>query len=729
MRLNIRLMLFTVVLLSLGVTVRADEQDDYARQVRQEVWNWDKPEFRNYQVPDEYKNESAVVLARHQEIELRSKRIVQLVRLYYTEIDRRMVKINDNASLEHFSDLSFAEKAKFRSATYGGKNQLRTIIGVRVIKPDGTIQDVDIDESVLVNDEKKKKETHRKLAIPGLQVGDVIDYFYCEILTLDEYTPPPVWFAFYSNYPTLSYSARCVFNTKHLSVEYAVLNGATDFTRTPVGDDETELKFHATNLSKVPEGRYITYLRDTPMIRLRILNNKNVWTSGSPNARKPGIHKLGDSFTSRLVISDASYRSVLSTYYPEYGKPYLKDWKKYLKNYFKAHPGLSNLDKTDYIYYYMYVEWPRGSDVYNSNAYMSLFHTLLMEFDIPHEYILMTNLYGPRMDDVLAPSDVDDALRVEGKYYTSPFGYRVAGWLYPDNQGQEAFVMDRWEMVNGKLKNAKNKEDEYIVTPTTTAAENKSIQRLTVKLSQANPLELDIRREVQRSGALKEYYQDLFGNYEQWDTNVRQYYPNNMTYWEMLKDKKWSNKDIENRRTAFDKHKESLSDSVKVEINGFHDADAKAVSGYNVHTLGVVPAEPDFTYDVTYTIEGFVKRAGNNWIIDAGKLLGNQWEPTRDDHERTVNAHLSTPRRFENEITLHIPDGYEALETEKLNLSVDNDVASFRSTAKVEGNTLKISKEKVYKKTFIPVAEWPKFLEIADEAVKFEALSVVLRKK
>lgn len=728
MRTPIRLMLSALLIL-FSTSLQADEQQDYARQVRQEVWNWDKPEFRNYNVPEEYNNESAVVLARHQEIEVRSKRIVQLVRLYYTEIDRRMVKINDNVSLEYYSDLSFAERLKLRSATYGGKNQVRTIIGVRVIKPDGTIQDVDVDEAVQVNDDKKKKESHRKLAIPGLQVGDVIDYFYCEILTLDEYTPPPVWFTFYSRYPTLSYSARCVLNTKHLTVEYATLNGAADFTRTPLSDEETALEFKATNLSKVPEGRYISYLRDTPLIRMRILNNKNVWTYTTPNARKPGIHKLGDDFTSRLVLGDALFRSVLSTFYPDYAKPFLKDWKKYLKNYFKANPGMSNVEKTDYIYNYLYLEWPQNTRVYNHHAYMCLFHTLLKEYDIPHEYILMTNLHGSRMADVLAPSDVDDALRVEGRYYTHPFGMRLPGWLYPDNQGQEALVIDRWEMVNGKLKSPKKQEDEYIVTPVTTAGENKSVQRLTVKLSDKNPLELDIRRDVLRTGALKEYYQDLFNSYEQWDTTVRKYLPIDMTYWEMLKDKKWSAKQIADRKAVFERRRENLNDSVKVEIKEFHGKEAKEVSGHNIRTLGVMPAEPDFTYDVSYTIEGLVKRAGNNWIVDTGKLIGQQWEPTTDDRQRTVNAHISTPRMFESQITLHIPDGYEALETEKLNMSVDNDVAAFHSTVKVEGNALIITTEKVYKQTFIPVADWPKMLEMADQAVKFETLSVVLRKK
>jgi hypothetical protein len=156
----------------------AEEYPDYAKRIRQEVWAWDKPEFKNYNVPEQYKDESAVILAHHEDIKVESKKIIQLVRVRYTNTDRRMVKINDKVSLDEYSDLSFKEEIKMQTRfTWGAKNKVTTVVGVRIIKPDGTIKEVDVDESVSVTEGKKEKESHKKLAIPDLQIGDIIDYF------------------------------------------------------------------------------------------------------------------------------------------------------------------------------------------------------------------------------------------------------------------------------------------------------------------------------------------------------------------------------------------------------------------------------------------------------------------------------------------------------------------------------------------------------------------------
>ena len=48
-------------------------------------------------------------------------------------------------------------------------------MGVRIIKPDGKVTEINADDVVLVQDEKSQKKA--KVAIPNLEPGDILDYF------------------------------------------------------------------------------------------------------------------------------------------------------------------------------------------------------------------------------------------------------------------------------------------------------------------------------------------------------------------------------------------------------------------------------------------------------------------------------------------------------------------------------------------------------------------------
>ena len=53
-----------------------------------------------------------------------------------------------------------------------------TYIGAKVIKPNGKEVTINTSEEVLTKNESKDQEG--KLAIPDLQVGDILDYYICK---------------------------------------------------------------------------------------------------------------------------------------------------------------------------------------------------------------------------------------------------------------------------------------------------------------------------------------------------------------------------------------------------------------------------------------------------------------------------------------------------------------------------------------------------------------------
>lgn len=716
------------------VNAIAEDYPEYAKRIRQEVWAWNKPEFKNYTVPEQHKNESAVILAHHEDIKVGTKKIVKLVRLRYTNINRQMVKINDKVSLDEYSDLSFKEKLKLKSKfSWGAKNRITTVVGVRIIKPDGTVKEVDVDESVSIMEgkEEKEKESYKKLAIPDLQVGDIIDYFISEYAELDEMNIPPQFFLFYSTHPTLSYSVHCDINLKHMTVEYVPINGAKDFTVLTNDDNNVTLSIEEKNLPKREPGRWSSPLHDLPMIRMNILNNGTgshlIYKPSS--ARKAGLYKLGKNLDKSSILKDAEEIGM----YPQklmFGDNIRKDIKKNIDKHVKKNPDITNDQLAVYVRDIMYFMWPSNDSYFTTRLYLSMFGYYMKEFNIPTESVLMTSKYDSRMNEILSAWDLDYAIKVNDKYYTYPFGLRIAGELYSNNQGQEAYRYEKTSLDKGKIKNQTidDEHEHFFQLPQTTAAENKSLMKQEVSFSNDNPLELIINRNAVISGALKESTQSTLVMFEDWDKTMRKHLSIEETREEEMLKSKQGRKYMEEVNSRLDERRKNQIDSMKVEINSFHGFAPKEVHEYNVTSIGAIPESPDLTYSVKYTVEGMIKKAGNNFILDAGKLIGSQWEPTAEERDRKENSYLGTARIYENDIQIHIPEGYKIEGFENLNRTMDNKYGSFSSFAKMEGNSLKINVRKEYKESFIPTSEWIQLLEMLDKTNEFYAQSVVFVK-
>jgi hypothetical protein len=178
---NCFIILFTFFSMAAFAQGKADQKyKKESAEIRSEVWAWDKAQFKVKPVPDSLLKYSKVVMARHVELvgETKSKYVsgfgfgktrTQTI----MEISREMIKLNDKRSVEEYSELSFT---KFAKSSYSySKSSITTYIGIRVIKADGKITEIDADEVVMTRDLSDEKKA--KVAISNLQTGDIIDYF------------------------------------------------------------------------------------------------------------------------------------------------------------------------------------------------------------------------------------------------------------------------------------------------------------------------------------------------------------------------------------------------------------------------------------------------------------------------------------------------------------------------------------------------------------------------
>lgn len=157
-----------------------DGYEQYAKAVRDSVWAWNRPEFKNYNVPDKYKNESAVILAMHEEVYATGKNRIRFTgggilgfglnkELNYSRIIRKMIKLNDKQALEDNSELEFKETDK--SFGFNVSTLYKGVVGARIIKPDGTIKEVDMSEAVSITEGKKIRKQTKSWLFPTFRLA------------------------------------------------------------------------------------------------------------------------------------------------------------------------------------------------------------------------------------------------------------------------------------------------------------------------------------------------------------------------------------------------------------------------------------------------------------------------------------------------------------------------------------------------------------------------------
>lgn len=714
----------------------ADDYQEQAQKMRVAVWNWDMEVFKNHSIPEQYRNESAVIIARHQQIEATSKNKFNLNalfsmdmnrQLYYTNIDRIMIRLNDQSALDNYSELSFQKEAKSRGLWRS--NKLKTIIGARIIKPDGSILDIDVDtDAVAITEGKKDKETFNLLAIKGLEIGDILDYFYAEEMALETLNAPPLLFTFFSpQYPTLTYSIECILGEK-LTVEYRAVNGAPDFEKSEDGDKNIILKATQKDLKVIDnmdEIRWLSPYRELPMIRMMILNNSSKLIPKPANARKNGVYK------------DVSYEDILKDKKCEFASwnnrmhwidDIYKKVNKVLTNYKQQTPTATSNDLALYIYDVLRFYWPNTGPDYPQEKFYIALNKLLKENQIESKICFTTNRYGSRQTEIVEAGDLSVFVSANNNkhLFFYPNGYRYAGEIPSGYEGENVSAVSVNKYKPGSAIGIEGAESQFEI-PKSSFEDNMSLVIIDVSLSEENPLELKINRNLVCSGDMKSDYQQLIVLYEDWDQLMRKRLLIETDFWQDMQNDKDGRKYIDQYKTLFEERRKEQKELMQAELKEYHSTNSGELIRYSVKSLGATPEEPFLELQTEYTMDGLIKKAGNNLLLEVGKLIGTQWVPSEKERKRELDSYINAPILIEKNISIAIPAQYRVEGIESLEQNIENEWGKFASSASLEGNFLKITTIKVYKTNFVPRNAWHSLLEMIDKTNEFCSRSIILK--
>lgn len=706
---------FSILLVQLfTLSVNADEKADYlklAQKVRQEVWSSTPADFQKRTVPDRYKNASAVILSYYRELstDYYRKATADLVlnlrltrQIDCTDMERMLIQINDKKALKDYSEFTF--KTKSRKWTWGYHHKTQTVLGIRVIKKNGNVQEVSLDDYVDVKEGKNDKDLSQKIAVPGLEVGDCIDVFSLDQIDTQEQQLDPFYFVLRQDEPVLYTKVHCVLD-QSLATVYRTMNGAPDFTQTTDKDKNAVLDMVMDKPIDAESSIWYNPLEQSPFIEMYITPTKAKVAVVEKAMRQKGVRgnpdvtpilqddwKLLKSYVSKGGYSPAG---LPSTY-----KSVFKSAKK---------EGMSAEEKADRIYSFEYVSGGASQRAFNTVA------NYLRKLGVEIEMGITTPFGALPVDKLINYNSTSWFFRLKGTdvYYFPGTYPKVASEIPYIYQGRKAYMQD---------------SEEQITIPVSQAEANKSVNDMVVKL---DGTKLDISRKVTYSGEQKMYGQSLVS-------------PDNTlfgssqleAYWRYLKydDKDpyscYTKKESAELKGAFNEYRKNAIDPFKAEISSYHDADPVQVGGYGVDCVGIRRDSSNFVYHVDYVMDGMVKRAGNNYLLSVGKLIGSSLKLEGKDRERIDDVWRKMAFVDEWNIEIPLPQGYKvsAEALKKIETSVANECGEFTVKATAGNESVKVYVRKCFAHRVEPVSNWSKLLALVDACSAFADKQMVIAK-
>ena len=712
----------SILLLVIGlVTATADKKEKYqklAEAVRNEVWSKDLPAFNQRTCPEEYKKHSAVALAFYNELTVDQHLKVNLLELLFmynvpqmvtaNYYSRTLMAINDEKAREKYSEFDFTTIQR----DYMQKRQ--TVVGVRVIKPSGEVREVNADDYIVIDEGQGGRDQRRKLAVPDLQVGDLIDYFYYTIDDLQEHSVAPFHFQLISDKPVLSYQAHCVID-RSMTTQYRSLNGAPNFRESTDADGNVVLDLEMKDIRQTEPSLFYNSAEQSPSILLYI-NGKTLrgqWTA--PSTKQKGLQ--ANPHFSLIVDDDVAYRKQFS------GNVFTgkekKEWQQYCDRI--AAMDISKEERVARLYIGLHYMFRFSKSSYFTNAhFITALKEALQQQGITSHDLYTTHCLHEPIDQLISYQNTTwglyvlsiDKVLLEPAYDMSPF-------TIPSHLQGRAAVLDdgNGEIITLDRSTCDDNQAHFYL--------NVTLPGLSSDTATASPTLLSISRRNVLTGVMRENASDQLVMNDRLMADAFSYIGIERTPTDLVS-KKYHD-DLEEGIRLMHDHERKLYTS---EASVFHDTAIDQLIDYRMENIGFRPDSTALIFSSSYTIDGLVKRAGPNLVLSVGQLRNQSYKIEGADRERTAGIHYGRPpRQLVSHITITLPQGYtpDAESLQKLNVNVSNSCGAFTAKAHVDGRELLLTTNMRYNHSEEPLEKWPEVLAFIDAASDFNTAQLILR--
>ncbi len=726
----------------LPITIFAQSKSSYnqkAAEIRKTVWEKRDPIFDSNIVPENYAGESAVVLARSFDVQssanTRFKFMVitagVVAQSNKTTIYREKVKINDKVALEKFSTLEYEKIIDKTTSVYliSLKNKKEVFVGIKIIKPDGKEVVVNTDEEVIFENNKKGKSG--KLAVSNLQVGDIIDYYISTIKVkegVQDEDDNNYTFLLADEYPVLNYVYKFQYNKK-IRPLFMVANGANQPEQITAGDDQI-ITFKGKNMPKFNAEIWTSPYREFPYFSVSASSSNQLDLALNPISRLTKI----DPKLSRLDNYISNFQKRFNTNYITYREEVADK----TKSYFKSSKTIKSLplDSTMKVFYNIWkfntfcyydgkdydINPEKNHTTANSKNNTVSICRMLCEMEIPHDILIASSKFSNTLDNVFDPDDFGALIRINGP---SPIYLCFDKITTNFNEIPAYFQGEKAIVLTPKRRGERNytfTQSETVI-PVSAAEDNELTEDLNVNFIANDMQKLSITRSVKEKGSERTSDQLDLLLLEDMDNELMNY-----VHGDLLK--KRFDKDAKNvsnaYEIAFNGARKNVKKNFTAHLTDQYGTEPKDVTNFKIINSGLF--NPYFEFQSSFILENLVNKAGNNYMLNIGKLIGEIYTVEPEHRNRLTHIYMPTARSLNYNISLNIPKGYKISGAKELNATKNTSAGTFSVSTTLTAEKLLINVKRLYTKANMNKSEWNEVTSLIDAAAIFSEAKILLEK-
>ncbi len=687
-------------------------------EIRAQIWDTSNEMFNVVDVPEKWKDEPAVIIA--QSNELAYKKFPLSRNLWEQNYIHRRIKIQSQQALEDYAQFSYPDAVN----KYGFKGSM--YVGFKIVKPDGQEIIISNDEAVADEMETGKSDVYKqmKLAIPNLEIGDILDYYMAEELTFftDKYHSfSPSIFLLRQKYPIIkgkiSFSVlrRCFINLN-------TYNGAPSFNRSAVDEEEDTYEMFYENQEKIDDLPWFYPYRNVPTVKFKVTyaSPSAAYQVPNFNGSKPGVLKS--------TVQSGEVRELLSRY-----MNMLTDYtglKKHMKKY-KNERDVTKLVTEAFLYErnklaltnaeYRTVYGGRLGEMASLRAINNL-SEYFVKAKIPHKVIAGVPKSIGTLENLILEEELALAMRVEtpNPVYIASFGaHDYPGMTNPVLEGSEVYISNinlggsSWSFVTTTFPESSKKENG---------------ERLTIDIE----LDLDEKKtlmDVTKTflGHFKSSAQyNLMDFYDIQDEEEAKFEMESSTYLSAGKLKK---RYLEKEKEYWEGRDKKRIEALKEMTENNWNFDIDTLRDLHIIQTGRSLEKPEFQIGFNAETSDLISKLGQDYLFDVGKLIEQQIEILKEHKtDREYPVEMGFARSFESTFHIKIPEGFEVLGVEELNRKVQNETGGFVAESSIQNDVLTVVTKKEYNTSDYPPEKWPEIIVFLEEAEDFQSEKLLLKK-
>jgi hypothetical protein len=544
----------------------------------------------------------------------------------------------------------------------------------RVIKPDGKVIEMDQND-ILEEVNEEEDRTYRYFAFEGVEVGDEVEYMFI-------YPRPFKANGAYYHVQSQVFRREAtvsIITPKNLENRFMSLNGFPEMEEDEEWDDRNFYTATVENVPRLEKEKYSAY-----------------------NANRMGVAYYLYKNTSNNMTFD-----LYSTISKNLGEivsainPKKSGVIKFLKK-LEMDEGLSDEDKIIFLENhvkrtYVYKEGKSGvlpdllKNKYGGDlAFIRLYAAVFDQWDIEYEIVNTCSRYDHRFQkDFKCQMYIPDILFYfpDTKKYMSPTGL-LTRYGFPPSQLMDNDGLYVRFMNIGGAKSGIGKVKRIKAVPSEASSDNFTISMTIDELPGAS---LHLHKELTGYNALTNY----------------------QTLLELMGDESV----------------EEITEAMVTHFDEDMELDDVEVKNATSEDFGKKP----LVIEADFTSENFIKKAGNNYLINVGMMIGPQAELYTEE-ERQLPVSNGYNREYHRTLIINVPEGYELANLEDLNMNITYDKdgekdMGFTSSYTLEGDVLTVKVDEWYGSIEYTVEEYANFEKVLNAAADFNKLTVLLKKK